>query len=154
MVRKHASEVNLANNEHFTPLMVAAMHNCREVALVLLHEGARVDLKDAESGWTAMHHALYRGHVSLAQLLFHHTCEPLPAILELVEGQIITLPGFTCLEFSALEQGENRVAVLASHRAAGVSKWEMSRANYMRGEQTLDALDNEDNSPVDLFSLW
>ncbi|ORZ36065.1 hypothetical protein BCR44DRAFT_33919 [Catenaria anguillulae PL171] len=53
---------------NWTPLFYAASEGHVKCCQVLLDHGARPDLVD-ETGWTAMTHAVYRGHVDVANLL-------------------------------------------------------------------------------------
>jgi hypothetical protein len=52
-----------------TALHVAALHQRRALLPLLVAAGADVRARDAESGWTAMHRALYRGDFLTAAML-------------------------------------------------------------------------------------
>ncbi|KAG0230936.1 hypothetical protein BGW42_000587 [Actinomortierella wolfii] len=61
-----------------TPLMHAVNKNSLQmVELLLEHPKIDVNLKDLESGWTALHRALYRGYLRIAlALLAHKNIDP------------------------------------------------------------------------------
>ena len=52
-----------------TALMLAASMGNDEAVAVLLNHGASTSLQDFESGWTALHRALFSGHVRTSLLL-------------------------------------------------------------------------------------
>ena len=51
-----------------TPLHFAAQNNSREVAQLLVAEGADINAKD-HGGWTPLYNALWRGHKEMVELL-------------------------------------------------------------------------------------
>jgi len=52
-----------------TPLMVACISNQYEAAEFLIQHGADLLASDHESGWTSLHHCMYRGHYAIAGLI-------------------------------------------------------------------------------------
>lgn len=61
--------VNERDDRGRTPLHIGATLGCNETVLVLLRSSADHTLLDWESGWTALHRALYFGHFRAAMLL-------------------------------------------------------------------------------------
>ncbi len=73
LVEGSDTTVDLRNTAGATPLHVACSKGHLRAARFLLERaGANVHARDGESGWTALHRALYHGHVSLALLLLRH----------------------------------------------------------------------------------
>ena len=56
------------NNKNWTPLIIASLAGFTSVTNMLLEHGANVEHRD-HAGWTAIDHASYRGHISLAKAL-------------------------------------------------------------------------------------
>lgn len=59
-----------------TPLMWAASLGRADMAQTLLDAGAAVDRAEEETGWTALHHAVYQGHVDAARVLLKAGADP------------------------------------------------------------------------------
>ena len=71
-----SSELNLLNSLHETPLHVAASHNHLPCVQLLLAYHAQLNLQDRESGWTALHRAVYKGHLAIACALTQAGADP------------------------------------------------------------------------------
>ncbi|KAL8726874.1 MAG: hypothetical protein Q9166_006426 [cf. Caloplaca sp. 2 TL-2023] len=54
--------------KNWTPLIIASLSGFTTIAETLLGHGANVEHRD-QAGWTAIDHASYRGHISLAKAL-------------------------------------------------------------------------------------
>ena len=68
---KHNPDVNIADSNGQTALMVAAIGSA-DVVSYLLHSGANVNTQDND-GKTALHYACSAGHLkSVQKLLLHH----------------------------------------------------------------------------------
>lgn len=52
-----------------TALMICATYGCEQAAQKLISLGASLQLQDYENGWTALHRALYHGHLKVSLLL-------------------------------------------------------------------------------------
>jgi ankyrin repeat protein len=52
----------------WTPLIIASLEGFSTIAELLVKDGAAIEHNDL-SGWTAIDHASYRGHISLAKAL-------------------------------------------------------------------------------------
>ncbi|KAF8934025.1 hypothetical protein EDD21DRAFT_366830 [Dissophora ornata] len=66
-------DVNCKDLDGRTPLHRAVVtNNLDQVRTLLKHPKIDVNLKDLESGWTALHRALYLGHLRIAILLIQH----------------------------------------------------------------------------------
>ncbi|KAG0320049.1 hypothetical protein BGZ99_004700 [Dissophora globulifera] len=66
-------DVNHKDLDGRTPLHRAvATNDLDSVAALLRHPKLDVNAKDLESGWTALHRALYLGHLRIAMLLIQH----------------------------------------------------------------------------------
>ena len=61
--------VDFLNDWGVSALMCAAARGQEAAAALLLEHGARHDLQDAESGYTALHRAFYHCHLGVAALL-------------------------------------------------------------------------------------
>ena len=61
--------INERDDRGRTALHIAATHGCNEAVVILLRSSADHALLDWESGWTALHRALYFGHFRAALLL-------------------------------------------------------------------------------------
>ena len=71
-----SADLNLLNSFYETPLHVAAAHNQLACVLLLLPHRPLLDVADRESGWTALHRAVYRGHLSVACALIQAGADP------------------------------------------------------------------------------
>ena len=58
-----------------TPLYLAALNNCTEVAALLIEKGAKVNSKGSEDA-TPLHIAAQKGNLSLVKLLLSHGADP------------------------------------------------------------------------------
>jgi hypothetical protein len=69
LLAKHPhTQVNVVNSVEETPLMLAALNNQLDVAMVLIERGAEVNRK----GWTPLHYAATRGHIAMMRLLLEN----------------------------------------------------------------------------------
>lgn len=57
--------------ENITPLMLATIHNQKEILRFLLHNGADVNIR-TNSGNTALHYASFMGYDEIVRMLTHH----------------------------------------------------------------------------------
>ena len=57
------------STKKWTPLIIASLAGFTTIAERLLEHRANVEHRD-HAGWTAIHHASYRGHIPLAKALF------------------------------------------------------------------------------------
>jgi ankyrin repeat protein len=71
LIAKDPSSVNAAGWANTTPLYLAALNDCKEVAEFLLEKGALVDLA-SKAGATPLHIAASRNHLELVKLLGSH----------------------------------------------------------------------------------
>ncbi|GAB5370155.1 hypothetical protein AAMO2058_001467700 [Amorphochlora amoebiformis] len=62
-------DINERNWLWQTPLIVACIYNQYEAAKTLIERGADILAQDHESGWTALHHCMYRGHFAIGALI-------------------------------------------------------------------------------------
>ena len=69
LVKKPELDVNTRSHHGKTPLHMVAATGNDEIALVLLHHGANVHLKDT-GGSTPLHIACYQGSTSIVELIF------------------------------------------------------------------------------------
>ncbi|OEH45886.1 Phosphocholine transferase AnkX [Legionella parisiensis] len=60
--------LNTANKQGLTPLMLACKHGFNEIVQILLENGAKTDLTD-KKGNSALHHACIEGHANIVQQL-------------------------------------------------------------------------------------
>ena len=60
--------------ENWTPLIIASLAGFTTIAEILLEHGANIEHRD-HAGWTAIDHASYRGHISLAKALSKATAD-------------------------------------------------------------------------------
>eukprot|EP00941_MAST-03F_sp_MAST-3F-sp1_P004021 g4021.t1 len=63
------------NSHGVTPLMICASNNSPKCLNVLLQSGASTRKQDMESGWTALHRALYSGNYHIALVILTHNCK-------------------------------------------------------------------------------
>jgi hypothetical protein len=62
-------DINLCTSLNETALIVAACNNRFSIVIFLLENGADPNIQDAESGWSALHHACFRGCLVVASAL-------------------------------------------------------------------------------------
>ncbi|EGD79683.1 hypothetical protein PTSG_10667 [Salpingoeca rosetta] len=63
------ANVNTADHDGTTPLMLAAMRNDERAVHVLLKAGADVDVQSRANGWTALMQSVYYGHTQITTAL-------------------------------------------------------------------------------------
>ncbi|KAI9144988.1 hypothetical protein BKA69DRAFT_1052414 [Paraphysoderma sedebokerense] len=69
LLTQHGADVDVLDKfNSWSPIFYAASEGHLECVKVLLDAGCKVDLVD-ETSWTAITHAIYRGHISTANLL-------------------------------------------------------------------------------------
>ncbi len=71
-VKQHiaaGADINAKNGGGFTPLQAVAGEGHKEIAQLLIAEGADVNVKDKFFGYTALHDAAINGHNEIAELL-------------------------------------------------------------------------------------
>ena len=59
--KKNPLQVNLANADGASPLMIAAVSGQLEVVQLLVEKNADIDKQDGVHGWTALMQATYHG---------------------------------------------------------------------------------------------
>ncbi|KAK9452305.1 GDPD-domain-containing protein [Limtongia smithiae] len=75
---KHEADTELAETTYgWTPLFVAAVFGYSDVVKTLVASGCDTDKTDG-SGWTAMEHAVLRGHLEVTKILPAHQPPPSP----------------------------------------------------------------------------
>lgn len=69
MISKFGNDVNEINDQGLSLLHICATYGHVETAKVLLGNGADVNQKDFESGWTPLHRSMYFKHIKMSLLL-------------------------------------------------------------------------------------
>ena len=62
-------QIDARNEAGCSALHIAALHNSKEAALLLLNHGASTSIQDYENAWTPLHRAFYKGHLKIALML-------------------------------------------------------------------------------------
>jgi len=64
-------DINKANSDGFTPLLIAAYYGHTSLVKYLVENGADVNRQD-NRGWTALMYATYYNYVEIAEILLEH----------------------------------------------------------------------------------
>ena len=70
--QQHHADIPMADGQ--LPLHVAVDADRPEI-VILLNHGAHVNKTDS-AGWTALHHAVYKGNIHLVKILLNHGADP------------------------------------------------------------------------------
>ncbi|XP_072547741.1 ankyrin repeat and SAM domain-containing protein 6-like isoform X2 [Salminus brasiliensis] len=71
ILEEDPSQVNLANADGASPLMIAAVSGQQEVVQLLVEKNADVDKQDGVHGWTALMQATYHGNKDVVKYLLN-----------------------------------------------------------------------------------
>ena len=133
------SELNLLNSLYETPLHVASAHNQLACVLLLLAHHPALNLQDRESGWTALHRSVYRGHLAIACALTQAGADPTVTDLDGLTAFDLLTTRTTPAAFIALDRAnadDDDDDDLRGIPSSLISKQRMRRAR-LREEQAL-----------------
>lgn len=70
---KHGVNIEVIDNERWTPLYTAASYNYPDILVLLLNNGANIETQHKEEGdWTPLHTAAWNGHLDIVKTLIEY----------------------------------------------------------------------------------
>uniref|UniRef100_A0AAY4AF44 NAD(+) ADP-ribosyltransferase n=1 Tax=Denticeps clupeoides TaxID=299321 RepID=A0AAY4AF44_9TELE len=110
ILEEDASQVNIANADGASPLMIAAVSGQLEVVQLLVEKSADVDKQDSVHGWTALMQATYHGNKEVVKFLLSqkadvnlrskngHTAFDLVMLLNDPDTELVRLLASVCMQ--------------------------------------------------------